>query len=65
MTNKEAAEHFAALPPDEDAIVLIIDGDNAMGEECTIDETGQEFLDDQCDNAEDLDPKHPHIYRKW
>ena len=40
MTNAEAAAHFAALPPDEEAEIVAINGDTSSAEVLSIDPPG-------------------------
>lgn len=48
MTNSEAAAHFASMPPNERAMVLLINGDTATAEQWSLDWPGT--------NMEELDP---------
>lgn len=43
MTNAEAAQHFASLPPDNDAEILVIDGDTGSANTYTIEPPGTDF----------------------
>jgi hypothetical protein len=65
MTNAELAAHFAALPPNEEAVVLLIDGDALTASQCTIDEPGSNLDGVEKDTLDVGDEKLPSIFRKW
>jgi len=63
MTNAEAAKHFASLPPDEDAKILLVNGDTACAEELHLDPPGENL--DQADNASEVDDALVTSFMKW
>ncbi len=65
MTNAEAAAHFASLPPDEDADILVINGDTCSAEEVTIHQPGTNLEDVEDDFLTEKSRTLPTIYLKW
>jgi hypothetical protein len=65
MTNAEAAAHFASLPPDETAEVLLINGDTCFAESFEIDPPGTNLEEIDEDELRDEDKKLVTIFQKW
>ena len=66
MTNAEAAAHFASLPPDETAKVLLINGDTCFAEPFEIDSPGTNL--EEIDNENELRGEYKKlvtIFQKW
>ena len=62
MTNKEIAAHFAALPADEPARVLLVNGDAGIAEVLTVDEPGTNVQ--RAEEVGDDEKKLPTVYRE-
>jgi hypothetical protein len=57
MTNEQAAKHFAALPPNESAVILVADGDLGFLDEEPLKEASsldEEFYDDFSENRKKM-----------
>jgi len=63
MTNAEAVKHFASLPADEEAKILLINGDHGTAEPLFIDPPGTNL--DEVDDIADGDKKLATTYEKW
>jgi hypothetical protein len=65
MTNEQAAAHFASLPPNEVAEVLVINGDTAYAEALSLDQPGThlDLVDDGC--LLEVQKKLATAYLKW
>ena len=66
MTNAETAKHFASLPADEEAKILLINGDTSIAEPLFIDPPGTNL--DEVDNLDDIaddDKKLATAFEKW
>ena len=62
MTNKEAAAHFAALPADGPAEILVINGDYGAAEILVIDEPGTNI--EKIEIEEEDERKMATVYRE-
>ena len=64
LTNRQLIGILAKLPPDDDAVISIIDGDGGIMTAETLWVTEESDLND----VEEPDPEllgKPHIFRKW
>ena len=65
MTNAEAATHFASLPPDEPAEVLVINGDTSSAESLTLDSPGTNLDQVEDEFLNDGDETLATAFTKW
>ena len=65
MTNAEAAAHFASLPPDSQATVLLIDGDTFAARELVVDSPGTNIEEVEDGTLTDAQVSMATAYQKW
>jgi hypothetical protein len=65
MTNAQAAAHFASLPPDDQAEILLINGDTGSCEVQLIDPPGTNLNDVDPSSLTEKSKKLPTTYQKW
>ena len=65
MTNSEAAAHFASLPPDSPAMVLLVDGDTGMIESLDINTPGTNLENVEKGVIDEDQLLLATTYRKW
>ena len=65
MTNAEAAAHFAALPAEALAEVLLIEADTSSAENFTLDPPGTNLDEVEEEFLNEGDKNVVTIYRKW
>jgi len=65
MTNAEAAQHFASLPPAGDAEVLVVNGCSGSAERFVIEPPGTNLEDIDSDALTENDEKLVTIFMKW
>lgn len=64
MTNAEAAKHFASLPADEQAKIVILNADTLTADVHYPEPTTSEVLEPYGEEGEGLE-HIPHILIKW
>jgi len=65
MTNAEAAKHFASLPPNEDAEIVLVNGDTATAEVLSVDEPGRWLGELEEDERERCSKELATTFMKW
>jgi len=67
MTNAQAAAFFASLPDDEQAMVLLINGDAGVAEVLYISEPGANWdsLDEGGSELDPIEKNLPTAFVKW
>ena len=65
MTNKQAAEYFASLPPESEAKVCFVDGDGYYAQEDELNMASELSFDFENVDIDEDHLKMPIVFRKY